>query len=74
MDFEIKQAISMTSKRKEHYWLEPTSRSTIDSLSIKATSLKENYNIELISYSIEGEGHNVAIDVIRNLYRAVENR
>lgn len=74
MDMEIKQAILMTSKRKAHYWLEATSRNTEDSLSIRATTLKENYNIELISYSIDGGGHYVAIDLLNRLHSAVEKR
>lgn len=74
MDFEIKQAISLTSKRKEHYWLEATSRSMTDHLSIRATTLQENYNIQLISYSVDGQGHSVILKLLNQLHSATEKR
>ena len=74
MDIEIKQIISRTNKRKKHFWIEATSRNILGSLSIKSTTLRENHNIELITYSIDEDGHSTAIDIVNAIHKAVENR
>ena len=74
MDFEIKQAISLTKQRKEHYWLEASSRNEEDNLNIRGATLKKNYNIKLITYSVDNHGHDIALNVLNSLYSEIERR
>ncbi|MBI4848181.1 MAG: SIR2 family protein [Nitrospirae bacterium] len=71
---DIKRALSLTKKRKTHYWLEESSRNREDYLKIRKTTMKENYNTHLIPYYIDEEGHEVLLKVIDALYKAVNNK
>ncbi|MEW6068785.1 MAG: SIR2 family protein [Nitrospirota bacterium] len=68
---EITQAISLTNKRKTHYWLEGSRRNTEDYLKIRSTTLKENFNIKLIPYCIDDKGDELLCDVIDSLYKTI---
>lgn len=68
---EITQAISLTTKRKTHYWLEGSRRNTEDYLKIRSTTLKENFNIKLIPYCIDDKGDELLYDVIDTLYKTI---
>lgn len=68
---EITQAISLTNKRKTHYWLEGSRRNTEDYLKIRSTTLKENFNIKLIPYCIDDKGDKLLYDVIDSLYKKI---
>lgn len=71
---EIMMAMAKTNKKRQHYWIEPISRSKFDYLKIRSTSLKENLNITLIPYSIEALGHKAIIKVIESLNKAKKER
>ena len=66
---QIQEAISKTGKRKTHYWLEGWKRNTQDDLEIRRTNLKENYNITLISYSVDKNDFDELYEVVDLLYR-----
>lgn len=69
---EIQTVISSTDKRKTHYWIEGVSRKNEDHLKIRSTSLKENYNINLIPYYIDQKGHELLYEVINLLYESIK--
>lgn len=71
---EITQAISQTDKRKEHYWLEPFSRNRQDSLVIRGTSLRENYNITLVPYSVDRLGYEAVYEVIDAMHKTISKK
>lgn len=72
---EILRAINLTDKLKAHYWLEEYSRSNIDDLKIRSTSLRENYNIRLIPYCIDNRNRfELICEIIDSLYRNVTGR
>jgi hypothetical protein len=64
---DIERAISLTNKRKTHYWIEGSTRNVEDSLKIRSTTLKENYNINLIPYYIDADGQGLLCEVISSL-------
>ena len=66
---DITRAISLTNKRKTHYWIEGSKRNVEDYLKIRSTSLKEIYNITLIPYYIDAEGQELLYEVIDSLYK-----
>ena len=66
---DIKRAISLTNKRKTHYWIEGSKRSVEDYLKIRSTTLKEIHNIILIPYYIDVEGQELLYEVINSLYK-----
>lgn len=72
---EILRAINLTDKLKAHYWLQEYNRSNIDDLRICSTSLRENYNIRLIPYSIDNRDRfELICEIIDSLYRNVTGR
>lgn len=71
---DIKRAISLTKKRKTHYWLEESSRNKEDYLKIRGTTMKNIYNIHLIPYNIDEEGHEILMKTIAALYTSVNNK
>jgi len=71
-DFLLR-VISLTERRKKHYWLEGTYRNNMDYLKIRSTTLRENYNINLIPYSIDKDGHKSLIIVLNSLYKVIIN-
>ena len=71
---EIMQAILKTGKRKLHYWLEPFSRNTKDFIKIRSTTLKGNYNIMLIPYSIDKNDYEELHKVIDLLYMEITKK
>ena len=71
---EILSLIRLTNKRKIHYWLEGSNRNKLDYLKIRSTTLKENYNIELIPYNIDQNGYETLYDVISLLYEVMSNK
>ena len=71
---EIKQAITQTSRRKQHYWLEPFKRKDEDSLMIRGTIFKETYNISLIPYYVDSKGYELLFEVIDSLYRVMSGK
>ncbi len=71
---DITRTISSTQKRKSHWWLEGVYRGNQDSIEIKSTKLRENYNIKLIPYSIEYDEYSVLKDVLNKLYLAIINK
>lgn len=73
-EFDIKNAISMTRKRKEHFWLEASSRGNEDYLQVRRTDLEQNYNIKLIPYYIDEDGHEILINVIKSLSDVMNNK
>lgn len=66
---DIKRAISLTNKRKTHYWIEGSRRNVEDHLRIRRTTLKENCNIILIPYYIDLKGQELLYEVISSLYK-----
>jgi hypothetical protein len=64
---KIMMAMAKTNKKRRHYWIEPICRNKFDHLKIRSTSLKENFNITLVPYSIEVFGHEAIIKVIESL-------
>lgn len=72
---EIIRAIYSTKKLKAHYWLEGYTRNNIDSLKIRSTNLKENYNIYLIPYSIDNrERSELICEVVDSLYKKITEK
>ena len=72
---EIRRAIYSTEKLKAHYWLQGYTRNNIDSLKIRSTSLRENYNIYLIPYDIDnGERSELICEVIDSLYKKINEK
>jgi len=69
---EIMMAMAKTNKKRQHYWIEPICRNNFDSLKIRSTSLKKNYNITLVPYSIDSLGHEAIIKVIESLNKATK--
>jgi hypothetical protein len=67
---EIMRTMASTNKRNFHWWLEGSSRGNKDSLEIRSTVLRVNYNIRLLPYSIENEGHDILKKVLQALYNA----
>ena len=66
---DIKRAISLTNRRKTHYWIEGSKRNVEDYLKIRSTTLKDIYNIILIPYYIDVEGQELLYEVINSLYK-----
>lgn len=66
---EITRAISLTKKRKTHYWIEGSKRNVEDYLKIRSTTLKEIYNIVHIPYYIDLEGQELLYEVINSLHK-----
>ena len=66
---DVKRALSLTTKRKTHYWIEGSRRNVKDHLKIRSTTLKENYNIIFIPYYIDAKGQEVLYEVISSLYK-----
>ncbi len=71
---EIMMAMAKTKKKRQHYWVEPIYRNKIDYLKIRSTSLKKNYNITMVPYSIDSLGHEAIIKVIESLNMAKKER
>ncbi|MDL1987480.1 MAG: SIR2 family protein [Deltaproteobacteria bacterium] len=69
---EIMMAMAKTNKKRQHYWIEPIYRNKFDYLKIRSTSLKKNYNITLVPYSIDSLGHEAIIKVIESLNKATK--
>jgi len=77
---EILRAIQLTNERKIpnerkiHYWLEASRRKNSDFLKIRSTTLKDNYNIDLIPYDIDQNGYESLYNVISTLYKAMSEK
>lgn len=69
---EIMMAMAKTNKKRQHYWIEPVCRNKFDYLKIRSTSLKKNYNITLVPYSIDSLGHEAILKVIESLNKAIK--
>jgi hypothetical protein len=73
-EYEILQGITNSKNKKRHYWLEQSFRKREDYLKIRATNLRENYNITLIPYFIDMNGHEVLYKVLDELYKVIESK
>lgn len=71
---DIKRVLSLTRTKKSHWWLEAFDRDSQDFLKIRSTTLKNNYNITLVPYSIETDGHDALYSVLDNLYNAMTQK
>lgn len=54
---------------QKHYWVEPTYNRRNENLKIKATNLKNTYNIELIPYNIEEKGEEYLVEFLDKIYK-----
>jgi len=68
---DINRVISSTSRKKHHFWLEPSSRSKEGPLKIRSTCMRENYNVHLIPYFIDEEGYDLLLKTIEALSTVV---
>ncbi len=71
---EILDGIIKSGKQRCHYWLELSDRNRNDYLEIRATTLKDNYNITVIPYYIDNYGETLLYKVITKLYTVFTKR
>ena len=73
-DKEILDAVGLTKKRRNHYWLESSYRGKKDYLEVRSTILKNNYNINLVPYMIDDHGPGLLNSVLTDIYKELAKR
>jgi len=73
-DKEILDGIRQIDQKRRHYWLESSYRSKESYLKVRSTSLREDYNIQLVPYLIDCHDQDFLYQVLNGIYIQMANK